>query len=170
MIKPIKIRFVIVAHEDYDIWKIGMWMAFLNGFLKKNIYMQQPRGFALLERNQRYARGGQFTGSSRSLTVGINILCMGWSCVTLLIVKIKFCIYKKVTGVKLHSWFYIWEIITCSPTCLIFFVKKSHTIQFIWDSPIDLHFVIDWISTNNLSFYIFELCNLIQNLFIYISR
>ena len=35
----------IAAFYDYEIWQIDVKMAFLNGFLKEELYMMQPEGF-----------------------------------------------------------------------------------------------------------------------------
>ena len=35
----------IAAYYDYEIWKMHIKNAFLNGFLKEELYMMQPEGF-----------------------------------------------------------------------------------------------------------------------------
>ena len=35
----------IAAYYDYEIWKMDVKTAFLNGFLKEELYMMQPEGF-----------------------------------------------------------------------------------------------------------------------------
>ena len=35
----------IVAYYDYEIWQMDIKMAFLNGYLKEELYMMQPEGF-----------------------------------------------------------------------------------------------------------------------------
>ena len=35
----------IAAFYDYEIWQMDVKTAFLNGFLKEELYMMQPRGF-----------------------------------------------------------------------------------------------------------------------------
>ena len=35
----------IAAFYDYEIWQMDVKTAFLNGFLKKELYMMQPEGF-----------------------------------------------------------------------------------------------------------------------------
>ena len=35
----------IVAFYNYEIWQMDVKTAFLNGFLKKELYMMQPEGF-----------------------------------------------------------------------------------------------------------------------------
>ena len=45
MIKSIRILLAMAAYLDYEIWQMDVKTAFLNGFLKEDIYMEQPRGF-----------------------------------------------------------------------------------------------------------------------------
>ena len=45
MLKSIKILLSIAAHYDYEIWKMDVKTAFLNGNLEKEIYMMKPKGF-----------------------------------------------------------------------------------------------------------------------------
>ena len=35
----------IAAFYDYEIWQIDVKTAFLNGFLKEELYIMQPKGF-----------------------------------------------------------------------------------------------------------------------------
>ena len=35
----------IAAFYDYEIWQMDVKIAFLNGFLKEELYMMQPEGF-----------------------------------------------------------------------------------------------------------------------------
>ncbi|GKB88291.1 retrotransposon protein, putative, ty1-copia subclass [Tanacetum coccineum] len=44
-IRAIRILIAIVAFYDYEIWKMDDKTAFLNGYLNKDIYMVQPKGF-----------------------------------------------------------------------------------------------------------------------------
>ncbi|GKE47916.1 retrotransposon protein, putative, ty1-copia subclass, partial [Tanacetum coccineum] len=44
-IKAIRILIAIAAFYDYEIWKIDVKTAFLNGYLNEEIYMMQPKGF-----------------------------------------------------------------------------------------------------------------------------
>nr|GEU56964.1 hypothetical protein [Tanacetum cinerariifolium] len=44
-IRAIRILISIVAYYDYEIWKIDVKTAFLNGYLDEDIYMVQPEGF-----------------------------------------------------------------------------------------------------------------------------
>ncbi|KAH9753253.1 Integrase catalytic domain-containing protein [Citrus sinensis] len=45
MLKSIKILLSIAAVLDYEIWQMDVKIAFLNGYLEEDIYMQQPDGF-----------------------------------------------------------------------------------------------------------------------------
>ncbi|KAL0405243.1 UNVERIFIED_CONTAM: Retrovirus-related Pol polyprotein from transposon TNT 1-94 [Sesamum latifolium] len=44
MAKSIRILLAIAAWYDYEIWQMDMKMAFLNGFVEEEIYMDQPEG------------------------------------------------------------------------------------------------------------------------------
>ncbi|GKC85827.1 retrotransposon protein, putative, ty1-copia subclass [Tanacetum coccineum] len=44
-IRAIRILMSIAAFYDYEIWKMDVKTAFLNGYLDKDIYMVQPEGF-----------------------------------------------------------------------------------------------------------------------------
>ena len=45
MLKSIRIMLAIAAFYDYEIWQMDVKNAFLNGFLKEELYMMQPKGF-----------------------------------------------------------------------------------------------------------------------------
>ena len=45
MLKSIRILLSIVACLNYEIWKMDVKTAFLNGYLEESIYMMQPEGF-----------------------------------------------------------------------------------------------------------------------------
>ncbi|GJS40494.1 retrotransposon protein, putative, ty1-copia subclass [Tanacetum coccineum] len=44
-IRAIKILIAIAAFYDYEIWQMDVKPAFLNGYLNKEVYMEQPEGF-----------------------------------------------------------------------------------------------------------------------------
>ncbi|GKC79492.1 retrotransposon protein, putative, ty1-copia subclass, partial [Tanacetum coccineum] len=44
-IRAIRILIAIAAFYDYEIWQIDVKTAFLNGYLSKEVYMEQPEGF-----------------------------------------------------------------------------------------------------------------------------
>ena len=45
MIKSFRILLSIAAHLDYEIWQMDVKTTFLNGYLDKDIYMEQLEGF-----------------------------------------------------------------------------------------------------------------------------
>ena len=45
MLKSIRIMLAIAAFYDYEISQMDVEVAFLNGFLKEELYMMQPEGF-----------------------------------------------------------------------------------------------------------------------------
>ena len=45
MLKSIRIMLAIATFYDYEIWQMDVKTAFLNGFLKEELYMMQPEGF-----------------------------------------------------------------------------------------------------------------------------
>ncbi|KAK8593576.1 hypothetical protein V6N12_045653 [Hibiscus sabdariffa] len=49
MIKSIRILLAVAAFHDYEIWKMDVKTAFLNGKLEEDVYMTQPEGFVTLE-------------------------------------------------------------------------------------------------------------------------
>ena len=44
-LKSVRIMLAIAAFYDYEIWQMDVKTAFLNGFLKEELYMMQPKGF-----------------------------------------------------------------------------------------------------------------------------
>nr|GEW47081.1 hypothetical protein [Tanacetum cinerariifolium] len=44
-IRAIRILIAIAAYYDYEIWQMDVKIAFLNGYLNKEVYMEQPEGF-----------------------------------------------------------------------------------------------------------------------------
>ena len=45
MLKSVRIMLAIAAFFDYEIWQMDVKTAFLNVFLKEELYMMQPEGF-----------------------------------------------------------------------------------------------------------------------------
>ena len=45
MLKSVRIILAIIAYFDYEIWKMDVKTAFLNGNLTEDVYMKQPEGF-----------------------------------------------------------------------------------------------------------------------------
>ena len=56
MIKSIHILLSIAACLDYEIWKMDVKMAFLNGYLEEIIYMMQPGGFVAKGQQQKVCK------------------------------------------------------------------------------------------------------------------
>ncbi|KAL0329141.1 UNVERIFIED_CONTAM: hypothetical protein Sradi_4900800 [Sesamum radiatum] len=48
MAKSIRIMLAIAAWYDYEIWQMDVKMAFLNGFVEEEKYMDQPEGFTVV--------------------------------------------------------------------------------------------------------------------------
>ena len=46
MLKSIRILIAVAAYYDYEIWKMDVKTAFLNGNLLEDVYITQPEGFA----------------------------------------------------------------------------------------------------------------------------
>ena len=44
-LKSVRIMLAIAAFYDYEIWQMDVKTAFINGFLKEELYMMQPEGF-----------------------------------------------------------------------------------------------------------------------------
>ncbi|GJY59362.1 retrotransposon protein, putative, ty1-copia subclass [Tanacetum coccineum] len=44
-IRAVRILIAIAAFYDYEIWQMDVKTAFLNGYLSKEVYMEQPKGF-----------------------------------------------------------------------------------------------------------------------------
>ncbi|KAL0439301.1 UNVERIFIED_CONTAM: hypothetical protein Slati_2413100 [Sesamum latifolium] len=53
MAKSIRILLAIAVWYDYEIWQMDVKMAFLNGFIEEEIFMDQPEVSLLLEKNRR---------------------------------------------------------------------------------------------------------------------
>ncbi|KAK8694648.1 hypothetical protein V6N13_072195 [Hibiscus sabdariffa] len=49
MFKSIRILLAVAAFHDYEIWKMDVKTAFLNGKLEEDVYMTQPKGFVTPE-------------------------------------------------------------------------------------------------------------------------
>ena len=45
MLKSVRIMLAIAAFYDYEIWQMDVKTAFLNGYLKEELYIMQPEGF-----------------------------------------------------------------------------------------------------------------------------
>ena len=45
MLKSIQILLATAAHYDYEVWQLDVKTTFLNGYVKEEIFMEQPKGF-----------------------------------------------------------------------------------------------------------------------------
>ena len=45
MLKSVRVKLAIAAFFDYEIWQMDVKTAFLNGYIKEELYMMQPEGF-----------------------------------------------------------------------------------------------------------------------------
>ncbi|KAL0286626.1 UNVERIFIED_CONTAM: Retrovirus-related Pol polyprotein from transposon TNT 1-94 [Sesamum radiatum] len=53
MAKSIRILLAIAAWYDYEIWQMDVKMAFLNGYVEEDIFMDQPEGFTVVGEEQK---------------------------------------------------------------------------------------------------------------------
>ena len=53
MLKSIQILLAIATYYDYEIWKIDVKIAFLNGNLLEDMYMTQPEDFVSPENSRK---------------------------------------------------------------------------------------------------------------------
>ncbi|KAL0405846.1 UNVERIFIED_CONTAM: Retrovirus-related Pol polyprotein from transposon TNT 1-94 [Sesamum latifolium] len=75
MAKSIRILLAIAAWYDYEIWQMDVKTAFLNDFVKEEIFMDQPEVSLLLERNRRsVVSKGPSMASSKLPEAGTRIL------------------------------------------------------------------------------------------------
>ena len=56
MLKSIRILLSIATYLDYEIWKIYVKTAFLNGYLEESIYMMQLEGFVAKGQQQKVCK------------------------------------------------------------------------------------------------------------------
>nr|GEX32405.1 hypothetical protein [Tanacetum cinerariifolium] len=54
-IRAIRILIAILAYYDYEIWQMDFKTAFLDRYLNKEVYMEQPQGFVNLKYPNRYS-------------------------------------------------------------------------------------------------------------------
>ncbi|KAK4389770.1 Copia protein [Sesamum angolense] len=99
MAKSTRIMLAIATWYDYEIWQMDVKMAFLNGFVEEEIYMDQPEGFMVVGEEQNVCH------LQRSI-YGLKQASRSWNiCFDEVIriydfVKNDFdpCVYKKVSG------------------------------------------------------------------------
>ena len=89
----------IAAFHDYEIWQMDVKTAFLNGFLKEELYMMQPEGFV-------NPKGANKVCKLQRSIYGLMQVSQSWNiCFDKLIKAYSFIqtcgevyIYKKVSG------------------------------------------------------------------------
>ena len=96
MLKSVRIMLAIATF--YEIWQMDVKTAFLNGYLKEELYMMQPEGFvnpkgAQICKLQRSIYG--LVQASRSWNIHFDKLIKGYSFIQ---TCGEACIYKKVSG------------------------------------------------------------------------
>ena len=75
MLKSVRIMLAIAAFFDYEIWQMDVKTAFLNGFLKEELYMMQPKVLSILRMLTRCASSSDpFMDWCKHLGVGTNAL------------------------------------------------------------------------------------------------
>nr|GFA42433.1 hypothetical protein [Tanacetum cinerariifolium] len=62
-IRAIRILIAIVVYYDYEIWQMDVKIAFLNGRLDEDIYMEQPEGFGFIQNRDEPCAYSKASGS-----------------------------------------------------------------------------------------------------------
>jgi hypothetical protein len=99
MLKSVRIMLAIAAFHDYEIWQMDVKTAFLNGFLKEELYMMQPEGFV-------DPRGANKVCKLQRSIYGLVQASRSWNIRFDNVIKAfgfiqtygEACIYKKVSG------------------------------------------------------------------------
>ena len=99
MLKSVGIMGAIATFSDYEIWQMDVKTAFLNGYLKEELYMMQPEGFV-------DPKGANKVCNLQRSIYGLVQASRSWNiCFDKLIKAYSFiqtcgeaCIYKKVSG------------------------------------------------------------------------
>jgi hypothetical protein len=99
MLKSVRIMLAIAAFYDYEIWQMDVKTAFLNGYLKEELYMMQPEGFVdpkganKVCKLQRSIYG--LVQASRSWNIRFDEVIKAYGFIQTFG---EACIYKKVSG------------------------------------------------------------------------
>ncbi|KAL0427497.1 UNVERIFIED_CONTAM: Retrovirus-related Pol polyprotein from transposon RE2 [Sesamum latifolium] len=99
MAKSIVIMLAIAAWYDYEIWQMDVKIAFLNGFVEEEIYMDQLEGFTVVGEEQKVCHLQRsiygLKQAFRSWNIRFDKVIRGYD-----FVKNDFepCVYKKVSG------------------------------------------------------------------------
>ena len=73
MLKSIRILLSIAACLDYEIWKMDVKTAFLNGYLEESIYMMQPEGFVAKGQQQKVCKLLRSTYELKQASRSLNL-------------------------------------------------------------------------------------------------
>ena len=100
MLKSVRILLVVAVALDYEIWKIDVKTAFLNGELEEDIYMQQLKGFIALGQEHMVCK------LHRSI-YGLKQASRSWNIRFDQVIKLYGfekshdvpCVYKKIQGI-----------------------------------------------------------------------
>ena len=98
-LKSVQIMLAIAAFYDYEIWQMDVKTAFLNGYLKEELYMMQPEGFVdpkganKVCKLQRSIYG--LVQASRSWNIRFDSVIKAYGFIQTFG---EACIYKKVSG------------------------------------------------------------------------
>jgi hypothetical protein len=99
MLKSIQILLAIVAYFDYEIWQMGVKIAFLNGNLTEDMYMTQPEGFVDPKHAGKICKLQKFIyglkQASRSWNLCFDEVVKGFGFIKNIEEP---CVYKKVSG------------------------------------------------------------------------
>ena len=99
MLKSVRIMLAIAAFYDYEIWQMDVKTAFLNGFLREELYMTQPEGLVdpkganKMCKLQRSIYG--LVEASRSWNIRFDSVIKAYGFIQTFG---EACIYKKVNG------------------------------------------------------------------------
>ncbi|KAL0455123.1 UNVERIFIED_CONTAM: Retrovirus-related Pol polyprotein from transposon RE2 [Sesamum latifolium] len=99
MAKSIRILLAIAAWYDYEIWQMDVKTAFLNGFVEKEIFMDQPEGFTTVGEEQKVCRLQRsiygLKQASRSWNTRFDEVIRGYDFIKN---DCDPCIYKNISG------------------------------------------------------------------------
>ncbi|KAL0400303.1 UNVERIFIED_CONTAM: Retrovirus-related Pol polyprotein from transposon TNT 1-94 [Sesamum radiatum] len=99
MAKSIRILLAIAAWYDYERWQMDVKTAFLNGFVEKEIFMDQPEGFTTVGEEQKVCRLQRsiygLKQASQSWNTRFDEVIRGYD-----FIKNDYdpCVYKKISG------------------------------------------------------------------------
>ncbi|KAL0445787.1 UNVERIFIED_CONTAM: hypothetical protein Slati_1706600 [Sesamum latifolium] len=99
MAKSIRILLAKAVWYDYEIWQMDVKMAFLNGYVEEEIFMDQPEGFTTVGEEQKVCRLQRsiygLMQASRSWNTRFDEVIRGYD-----FIKNDYdpCIYKKISG------------------------------------------------------------------------